>query len=230
MLVNTPVVAQKLTDCATCSSKVIQSEQIKELSIDELRFLTNDLFAREGYKFKADDINAFFSEKPWYKPKKDNKQVVFNAIEKQNIELFQNRTVVLKAVRDKLMNELKSLQQVVNNDNKQELQQRFGFDPSKEHEYEFLVKAMKKLDFNDMNWFKDTGFYELTIDNGDRLISYDIRIEGSRIRIMYSQRGVSSIAREEAIYPIGNWVAEFNHLWIFEFNGKLQFAEYHMAG
>ena len=42
----------QLKDCATCATQVIDEEQISKLSIDELRFLTNDLYARKGYKFK----------------------------------------------------------------------------------------------------------------------------------------------------------------------------------
>ena len=58
----------QLKDCATCSTQVIKEQQISKLSIDELRFLTNDLYARKGYKFKDYEISNYFNEKPWYKP------------------------------------------------------------------------------------------------------------------------------------------------------------------
>ena len=46
----------QLKDCATCSTQVIKEQQISKLSIDKLRFLTNDLYARKGYKFKDYEI------------------------------------------------------------------------------------------------------------------------------------------------------------------------------
>ena len=53
----------QLKDCATCSTQVIKEQQISKLSIDELRFLTNDLYARKGYKFKDYEISNYFNEK-----------------------------------------------------------------------------------------------------------------------------------------------------------------------
>jgi hypothetical protein len=44
---------QTLKNCSICSNQIIKNEQLKNLSIDELRFLTNDLFARKGYKLKV---------------------------------------------------------------------------------------------------------------------------------------------------------------------------------
>ena len=33
--------AQTLEDCSTCSTQLLKAEQLKGLSIDEIRFLTN---------------------------------------------------------------------------------------------------------------------------------------------------------------------------------------------
>lgn len=41
---------QTLKYCSTCSTQVIKSEQIKGLGIDEIRLLTNEIFARNGRK------------------------------------------------------------------------------------------------------------------------------------------------------------------------------------
>ena len=68
----------QLKDCATCATQVIDEEQISKLSIDELRFLTNDLYARKGYKFKDYEISNYFNEKPWYKPVSDNNKTKIN--------------------------------------------------------------------------------------------------------------------------------------------------------
>ena len=78
----------QLKDCATCATQVIKEQQIRKLSIDELRFLTNDLYARKGYKFKDYEISNYFNEKPWYKPVTENSKVKLNAVEEQNYITF----------------------------------------------------------------------------------------------------------------------------------------------
>lgn len=99
---------QTLEDCSTCSTQIIKSEQIKNSSIDDVRFLTNDLYARKGYKFKSADIDNYYSDKVWYKPVTDNNKIVYNAIEKQNIKLFQDKTLAIENERKNLITELKN--------------------------------------------------------------------------------------------------------------------------
>src|SRR6218665_425050 len=88
--------AQILTDCSTCSTQVIKQQQIEGLSTEKIRLLTNEIFARNGYQFENSRFQNFFSEKPWYKPKNNNKSITYNEIEKKNIKLFQDRTKELK--------------------------------------------------------------------------------------------------------------------------------------
>ncbi len=99
--------AQTLKDCSTCSTQIIKEEQIKGLSIDETRLLTNEIFARNGYQFENSRFQSFFEEKSWYKSNNDNKKVVFNEIEKSNIKLFKEKTKELKNNQQELVNQLK---------------------------------------------------------------------------------------------------------------------------
>ena len=118
---------QTLKDCSTCSSQIIKTEQIKSLSIDEIRLLTNEIFARNGYQFENSRFQNFFEDKSWYKSKNDNKSVVFNEIEKKNIKLFQDKTKELKNNQQELVNQLKTFKNQVSNNNKEELKTKFGF-------------------------------------------------------------------------------------------------------
>lgn len=224
-------VAQIVKDCSTCASQILKKEQIKGLSIDELRFLTNDLFARRGYKFEAGDINSYYGEKSWYKQGKDNKSIVFNDVEKQNIQLFQEETMVRKTERKNLIGLLKNLQQSVVRGNRQELKQQFGYTSTVEgSEFTYLQKAMKKLDIDDLNWFKHLGMYTLTIDNGDLVTSYEIKIKGNDIEITYNQQGGSHLADGASLYPNDYGAPEFAHFWRFKFDGQLRFVKWDMAG
>ena len=53
----------QLKDYATCAFQVIKEQKISKLSIDELLSLTNDLYARKGYKFKGYEISNYLEEK-----------------------------------------------------------------------------------------------------------------------------------------------------------------------
>lgn len=68
--------------------------------MDEIRYLTNDLFATKGYVCKSSDVNNYYSNIKWYKPTADNKKIIYNNIEKQNIKLFQDKTSTIKNDRD----------------------------------------------------------------------------------------------------------------------------------
>lgn len=220
--------AQTLKDCASCATKILNPAQIKDLSIDEIRFLTNDLFARAGYKFKKGEVDSYYAEKEWYKPKKNNNEIVFNDIEKQNTKLFQERTVQLKSEREKMLAELKALKLYVLADNASELSNRFKYSKNT-NEFQYLQKALEKINIDDINWFKHLAKFEMTIDNGDFIRVYSIQIDGNKIRITYNNQGGSNLAENTTLYPT-DYNNEFAYWWNFEFNGSLKFINFDAAG
>jgi DNA polymerase III delta prime subunit len=220
--------AQTIVDCSTCTVQQITAGQIKDLSIDDLRFLTNDLFAREGFKFGATDIDFFYSAKNWYKAKKSNSEVVFNEIEKKNIKLFQDRTTLLKAERKIMMDQLEKLKALALSNNSSELLSRYRYNKT-ESDFGYLQKSLAKIDMNDINWFKHKGMYELTIDNGNNVMLYSIIIENKKITIKYNSEGGSRIAENATLYP-DDYNNEFTYWWIFEFENTLKYIKFDMAG
>ena len=216
----------QLKDCATCATQVIKEQQISKLSIDELRFLTNDLYARKGYKFKDYEISNYFNEKPWYKPVSDNSKVKLNAVEEQNIKLFQERTTILKTDREKLIEALRSL--------KAEVQR--GHSPIPKDNYnEYFSKTIAKIDIDDIHWIKNQGYYSVKVDNFRGTNKYNISIEGSEVEIVWFEDGYSEKVSEDKIkrvYDIGEYeVMESATFWRFKWkNQKLVFIESVMAG
>ncbi|MCD7971140.1 MAG: YARHG domain-containing protein [Candidatus Azobacteroides sp.] len=85
--------AQKLNDCSFCNSQLIQPEQINELSVDEIQFLINDIYARKGYRFENMDIDLYYSGMDWYKPEDDNTHILLNPVEEQNIRLLWEKNM-----------------------------------------------------------------------------------------------------------------------------------------
>ncbi|POR17484.1 hypothetical protein BWK58_15020, partial [Flavobacterium columnare] len=98
---------QTIQDCSICSNKIIKNDQIEELSIDEIRLLINEIFARNGYQFENDRFQNFFENKSWYKSKSDNKNISFTEVEKKNIKFFKDKIKELQADRQELVNQLK---------------------------------------------------------------------------------------------------------------------------
>lgn len=220
--------AQSLKDCASCVTHLLKPEQIENLSIDEIRFLTNDLFARKGYRFKKGEVDSYYKQQEWYNPIKSNDEIIFSEIEKQNISLFQNRTLFLKNRREKLISELQSLKQYVLVDNAPELSRRFEYVKTK-GDFQYLQKALEKISMNDINWFKHKAKYELTIDDGDFVRVYSIDIDGNKIRVKYNNQGGSTLDKQTTLYPT-DYNNEFAYWWDFEFDVTLKFIRFDAAG
>lgn len=220
--------AQALKDCVSCATQILKPEQIENLSIDEIRFLTNDLFARKGYQFKKGEVDGYYTQQEWYKPVKNNDEIIFSETEKQNISLFQNRTILLKSKREKLISELQSLKQYVLADNAPELSQRFKYVKTKS-DFQYLQKALEKINIKDINWFKHKAKYELTIDDGNFVRVYSISIDGNKIRIQYNNQGGSTIDKQTTLYPT-DYNNEFAYWWDFEFDVTLKFIKFDVAG
>ena len=230
--------SQTLNDCSTCSTNIIKSEQIMDLSIDEIRYLTNDLFARKGYKFKSALIDYHFSTKEWYHRIDDNAKIEYNETEKQNIKLFQDRTTELKLDREKLLAELKAFKSAFLQKDKELLKSRFNYTIEKDFEdndyflhenFKYFSEVLNRLELEQINWFKHQGHYKVIVDNLSETIGYEISIKGNEIYFKYDYDMGSEEVTDD-LY-LSDYYVEFSHFWSFEWkNGKLKFIKYDMAG
>ena len=217
----------QLKDCATCATQIIKEQQISKLSIDELRFLTNDLYARKGYKFKDYEISNYFNEKTWYKPISDNSKIKLNAVEEQNVKLFQERTTILKADREKLLEALRSLK----------AENLKGNSPIPKDNYnEHFSKTIAKIDIDDIHWIKNQGYYSVEVDNFKESNKYSISIKGNEVEIVWFEDGHSiKVQNDDKIKGVYDTevfeVMESATYWIFKWeNQKLVFIESAIAG
>lgn len=75
------------------SSKTsISSEEIAELSDEELRYAINEIYARKGYIFKDDQLRAHYEQYDWYEKKVKADQFsmdMFSEVERKNVEAMQ---------------------------------------------------------------------------------------------------------------------------------------------
>lgn len=226
--------AQTLKDCSTCSTQIITAVQIKDLSIDEIRLLTNAIYARNGYQFENSRFQNYFEEKSWYKSKNNNKAVVFNEIEKQNINFLQEATKTLKAKHSELINQLKSFKEFVLTNKTNELKSKFGFfyeNQTGADEPKSLKEVLNKINLDNINYYKNKGLNSVMEDNGFVKIFYELSIEGEKINIYYNYMGHSKIIEGFNEFTDYHSENEYMYNWQFEFtNRKLKFIRLAVAG
>jgi hypothetical protein len=229
----TNLYSQTLEDCSTCSTQLLKAEQLKELSIDEIRFLTNEIYARKGYQFDNFNLQQYFADKLWYKSKNDNKSIVLNDIEKQNTKILQARTTYLKAARVEIVRQLKIFKSLVLADKKEELMSQFNFFYQEEEaEVKKLLKeVLNKINLDDINYYKNKGLNNNMVDNGFVQVFHKVSISGQKVNLVYNYASKSDIIEDFDEYTEYRSENEFAFYWQFELiNNKLKFLELIVAG
>jgi hypothetical protein len=157
----------------------------------------------------------------------DNSKVKLNIVEEQNVELFQERTVILKADREKLIEALRSLK----------AETLKGNSPiPKGNSNEYFSKTIAKIDIDDIHWIKNQGYYSVEIDNFKGSNKYYISIDGSEVEIVWFEDGHSTKVQNDdkikGVYDTEVFeVMESATYWRFKWkNQKLMFIESVIAG
>lgn len=70
------------------SERLLSADELGNYSALELRIARNEIFARNGFRFKDASLRAHFSQFGWYKPSTDNVQL--SATEKANVALLKS--------------------------------------------------------------------------------------------------------------------------------------------
>jgi hypothetical protein len=75
---------------------VLTEELLKNLSMNDLRMMRNEFWARRGRKFTTPGFRQAFEWRDWYKPAKDQKKVKLNAVEEENVKLIEREEAKLR--------------------------------------------------------------------------------------------------------------------------------------
>jgi hypothetical protein len=67
----------------------VSEEMLNGLSLQELRYLRNEIFARRGRRFSASWLQRYFEAQDWYEASKTGRQQELTEIEKRNAETIQ---------------------------------------------------------------------------------------------------------------------------------------------
>lgn len=84
------------------SQKLLTRADLSTFTIDDLRLMRNELFARHGHTFKSPNLRAHFSAQPWYKAQTADAGPLLTEIERKNIPIIKaaELAAALKAQAD----------------------------------------------------------------------------------------------------------------------------------
>ena len=73
-------------DMELFEDKLISAPMLHGLSLNELRLLRNEIYARHGRQFQAPWLSQYFYSQPWYQPSDDFKDEDVSGSDKTNVE------------------------------------------------------------------------------------------------------------------------------------------------
>ena len=73
-------------DMELFENKLISEQMLHGLSLNELRLLRNEVYARRGRQFQAVWLSQYFFSQPWYQPNENFKDEEVTGPDKQNVE------------------------------------------------------------------------------------------------------------------------------------------------
>jgi hypothetical protein len=73
-------------DMELFENKLISEHMLHGLSLNELRLLRNEVYARHGRQFQAPWLSQYFFSQPWYQPDEKFKDEELSGPDKQNVE------------------------------------------------------------------------------------------------------------------------------------------------
>ena len=73
---------------ADSSTRALTAADVAGLSAQQARLARNEIFARQGFRFKDPSLQAYFGQFPWYRPTSDT--VELSATEKANVALLKS--------------------------------------------------------------------------------------------------------------------------------------------
>jgi len=73
-------------DMELFENRLISDQMLHGLSLNELRLLRNEVYARHGRQFQAPWLSQYFLGQPWYQPNENFKDEELSGPDKQNVE------------------------------------------------------------------------------------------------------------------------------------------------
>ena len=225
--------AQGINDCSTCGTVLLKAQDIDTLSVDELRLLTNEIYAHRGYKFSNERLQDYFQSFEWYKPLADNSQVKLSNIEEKNSKLLTDRRKVREDERQIILTYFKGLKQLAAANNDTELNKLFiNLEDRQMASLDEMKRTLLRIDFDDVHWFKNKGLYSVEVDNGYVKIVYSFSLNNEGIVLAYNYMAHSDIMEDfDTMFSDYMSEGEYAVWWVFSLvNGKVVLTKVDGAG
>jgi hypothetical protein len=168
-----------------------------------LQFLINDLYARHGQIFKNPALQAFFDQKSWYKAHPSPQSISLSKLEEDNVQFLNEKRSTLLAERTALIDQLKAFKKLVLADKLAELKSQFNFEYEKgfeEPHSTYLKNIFRKVDLDNLHFFKHQGLASVTVDNVIYVSEYAVQIEKHLVQLVFNLSGQSKII-DESDFP-----------------------------
>lgn len=213
-------------DCSKCAVTLLQRNDLKELSLEELALLRNELMARKGYVFKNELYARYFEAQSWYQIATQQSSIQLTPIEEINVALIRQMEQIQLNKRESAISALKEIQLAVKQRNTVVLKRYFGpiygskddFFNSSWQDFETL---MSKLNFDEVHWNKHKGCYKLTVDNGYVIQTFEVQFYKDSIQLQIGSNSHSAIfgAFNDGISSYQS-ESEYQIWWLFHFYEK----------
>ena len=89
-------VAIAVGDMDRFQNVLLTEDLLKNLTMNDLRMIRNEFWARRGRKFTTPGFKQMFEWRDWYKPLKDQSKVKLNATEEQNVKFLEAEEAELR--------------------------------------------------------------------------------------------------------------------------------------
>lgn len=89
-------VAVSVGDMDKFQSVLLTEDLLKNLSMNDLRMMRNEFWARRGRRFSTPGFKQMFEWRDWYKPVSDQSKIKLSLIEEQNVRLIEREEAKLR--------------------------------------------------------------------------------------------------------------------------------------
>ncbi len=89
-------VAVSVGDMDKFQTVLLTEDLLKNLSMNDLRMMRNEFWARRGRRFSTPGFKQMFEWRDWYKPASDQSKIKLSPIEEQNVRLIEREEAKLR--------------------------------------------------------------------------------------------------------------------------------------
>jgi hypothetical protein len=237
--------AQTNLRCDDCSWRLVDRSELDSLSAVEINHMADWVYFKKRQQVgqltglqpldtTREEIDKIVGS--WYEPLTlvDARKKIapyLSVVEASNIRLFDKVSQLKSREREQIILMLKEMKRVVFAGNKRKAALNYHID---EYQFRTIKSIFEKVKIEDIQFYKNKGFYHVSIDNGLCIEGFVLSIEGNIVKFL---NGVGSqseiIPSEEAFLYFSNYGSEgeFFNLLIFKYeNNKLLLIEDQGAG